>query len=135
AVNNEGGAMVWYDHPTANRIQVIINYLYLAKERHDVDTKLYGKLLRFHSLYLSDNKNYRRNNHGLMMDRSLMILGNILNDQNIFNIGFYRSIDTFWYSYSYTGLHLENSPEYHNMVTRMYLELQTYLKKNGKTYG
>src|SRR5699024_5972018 len=59
----------------------------------------------------------------------------ILKDENIFNLGYYRSIDTFWYSYSYTGLHLENSPEYHNMVTRMYLELQAYLKKNGKSYG
>lgn len=133
--NNKGSNMVWYDHPTAQRIQVIIFYLYLAKDIHEVDEAMYTSILKYHSKYLADSTNYRRNNHGLMMDRSLMILGNILKEESIFNIGYYRSIDTFWHSYSYTGMHLENSPEYHNMVTNMYIELQKYLAISGKTYG
>lgn len=133
--NNVGSNMVWYDHPTAQRIQVIIYYLYLVKDIHKIDETQYINILRYHSKFLANNNNYRRNNHGLMMDRSLMILGNILKDDMIFNIGYYRSIDTFWHSYSYTGLHLENSPEYHNMVTNMYIELQKYLTLSGKTYG
>lgn len=132
---NTGSNMVWYDHPTAQRIQVIIYYLYLSKDIHEIDETKYINILKYHSMFLADNKNYRKNNHGLMMDRSLMILGNILKDDFIFNIGYYRSIETFWYSFSYTGLHLENSPEYHNMVTNMYLELQKYLSLSGKTYG
>lgn len=133
--NNTGSNMVWYDHPTAQRTQVIIFYLYLAKPHYEIDQSLFVSILKYHSKFLADNTNYRRNNHGLMMDRSLMILGNILKDESIFNIGYYRSIDTFWHSYSYTGYHLENSPEYHNMVTNMYLELQKYLVVSGKTYG
>ena len=135
STNNDGSNMVWYDHPTAQRIQVIIFYLYLAQNKHDIDEKLFINVLKYHSRFLADSTNYRRNNHGLMMDRSLMILGNILENSEIFNIGYYRSIDTFWHSYSYTGLHLENSPEYHNMVTNMYIELQRYLSRSGKTYG
>lgn len=135
STNNDGSNMVWYDHPTAQRIQVIIFYLYLAQNKLEVDEKLFINILKYHSKFLADSTNYRRNNHGLMMDRSLMILGNILNNTEIFNIGYYRSIDTFWHSYSYTGLHLENSPEYHNMVTNMYIELQKYLSRSGKTYG
>src|SRR5699024_2078201 len=131
--NNKGSNMVWYDHPTAQRIQVIIFYLYLAKDIHEVDKAMYTSILKYHSKFLADSTNYRRNNHGLMMDRSLMILGNILKEESIFNIGYYRSIDTFWHSYSYTGMHLENSPEYHNMVTNMYIELQKYLAISGKT--
>ncbi|QQD85661.1 heparinase II/III family protein [Jeotgalicoccus sp. ATCC 8456] len=133
--NNIGSNMVWYDHPTAQRIQVIIYYLYLAKDVHEINENQYANILKYHSQFLAEDKNYRRNNHGLMMDRSLMIFGNVLNDDAIFNIGYYRSIDTFWHSYSYTGLHLENSPEYHNMVTNMYIELQKYLRNSGKTYG
>src|SRR5699024_1614118 len=132
---NTGSNMVWYDHPTAQRIQVIIYYLYLSKDIHEIDETKYINILKYHSMFLADNKNYRKNNHGLMMDRYLMILGNIIKDDFIFNIVYYRSIETFWYSLSYTGLHLENSPEYHNMVTNMYLELQKYLSLSGKTYG
>jgi hypothetical protein len=135
AVNNEGGSMVWYDHPTANRVQVILFYLFLSKGLLDNEDSLFGKILEYHSTFLSKDENYRRHNHGLMMDRSLMILGNLLKDEGIFNIGYYRSIDTFWHSFSHQGFHLENSPEYHNMVTRMYKELETFLNKNQKSYG
>jgi len=84
---------------------------------------------------LSNDEIYFNNNHGLMMDKSLMVLGHVLGEEKYFIKGYYRSIDTFWYSFSSKGTHLENSPEYHNMVVRMYEELQQYLVNNNKSYN
>src|SRR5699024_5844335 len=120
--------MVWYDHPTANRVQVIIQYLYLAGENgYPYDEKLFAETLRKHADVLSDDSIYNNNNHGLMMDRSLMVIGHVLKDKLLFNKGYYRAIDTFWYSFSSQGIHLENSPDYHNMVVRMYRDIEKYL--------
>ncbi|CAM2895180.1 heparinase II/III domain-containing protein [Salinicoccus roseus] len=129
--------MVWYDHPTANRTQIIIQYLYLAiQEDRSPDLVLYTNVLKRHAEVLSDGNNYNNNNHGLMMDRSLMVLGNVLQNASLFNIGYYRAIDTFWYSFSSQGIHLENSPDYHNMVVRMYRDIEKYLQEStGKSFG
>lgn len=128
--------MVWYDHPTANRTQVIIQFLYLAKNADmEVDESLFKTVLKKHGEVLSNDAKYNNNNHGLMMDKALMVLGNVLGDMHLFNKGFYRAIDTFWYSFSYCGIHVENSPDYHNMVVRMYEEIETYLKSSGRTLG
>lgn len=128
--------MVWYDHPAANRTQVLIHFIYLAKKANlEIDHKLFRSILNKHGEVLGNDDIYINNNHGLMMDKSLMILGNVLKEERFFLKGYYRSIDTFWYSFSSQGTHLENSPEYHNMVVRMYLELQNYLKNNNQTYN
>ncbi len=128
--------MVWYDHPTANRTQVIIQFLYLAKSAGlKIDEGLFKSVLNKHGQVLSNDAKYNNNNHGLMMDKALMVLGNVLGDLHLFSKGYYRAIDTFWYSFSYCGIHIENSPDYHNMVVRMYEEIETYLKSSGRTFG
>lgn len=129
--------MVWYDHPTANRVQVIIQYLYLAEENgFGYDEKLFADTLKQHAKVLSDDSIYNNNNHGLMMDRSLMVIGHVLKDDFLFNKGYYRAIDTFWYSFSAQGIHLENSPDYHNMVVRMYRDIEKYLNDyDGTSLG
>src|SRR5699024_1648546 len=64
--------MVWYDHPTANRVQVIIQYLYIAQEKNkNINHGLFTKVLNQHAIVLSDDSIYNNNNHGLMMDRAL----------------------------------------------------------------
>ena len=127
--------MLWYDHPVANRVQNIIHFLYLAKNKLDINEKKYYKVLRKHGEFLMDDRHYNYNNHALMMDRSLMILGNILDDYDLFSTGYRRSIETFWYSFSSQGSHLENSPDYHRMVLKMYLEIEKYLKNHNQTFG
>lgn len=128
--------MVWYDHPTSNRVQVLIHYLYLIKDtKEEIDYSLFRSILNKHGEVLGNDDIYINNNHGLMMDKSLMLLGNVLDDENFFVKGYYRSIDTFWYSFSSKGTHLENSPNYHNMVVRMYEQLQKYLVNNNQSYN
>lgn len=127
--------MLWYDHPVANRVQNIIYFLYLSKNTLNIDESKYYKLLKKHGEFLMDDKNYKYNNHSLMMDRSLMILGNILENRELYSTGFRRAKETFWYSFSSKGSHLENSPDYHRMVVKMYLDMEKYLNKHDQTFG
>lgn len=128
--------MKWYDHTTANRTQALIQYLYLAQEMgRKVNTSKYVNLLRKHVEVMGDDSKYKTNNHGLMMDRSLVVLGYVLDDQQIVNKGKNRAINTFWYSFSSQAIHLENSPHYHLMVVRMYNEIENYLNRKEDSLG
>ena len=128
--------MKWYDHTTANRTQALIQYLFLAQEMNrKIDTPKYVDLLRKHVEVMSDDSKYKTNNHGLMMDRSLVVLGYVLEDQQIVAKGKNRAINTFWYSFSSQAIHLENSPHYHLMVVRMYNEIESYLNRKEDTLG
>ena len=128
--------MVWYDHTTAQRTQVLIHYLNVAQKlERTIDYEMYKNLLVRHGNVMMDDSIYNYNNHGLMMDRSLMVLGNILGDALYKEKGKSRAINTFWYSFSPQGIHLENSPQYHNMVVRMYVDIEKYLNNRDDTLG
>src|SRR5699024_9233763 len=134
--SEEVDKMVWYDHTTAQRTQVLIYYLSVAQKlERDIDYKMYKKLLVKHGNIMMDDSIYNYNNHGLMMDRSLMVLGNILNDVLYKEKGKSRALNTFWYSFSPQGIHLENSPQYHNMVVRMYVDIEKYLNNRNDSLG
>ncbi|MCK1975498.1 heparinase II/III family protein [Jeotgalicoccus huakuii] len=133
---DDDNPMIWYDHTTANRTQALIQYIYLANQlERDIDENLWMNLLKKHSEIMSNDDIYKFNNHGLMMDRSLMILGYILDDESSILKGKSRAINTFWYSFSSQGIHLENSPQYHTMVVRMYNEIEAYLNKKDNSLG
>lgn len=133
---DDDNPMIWYDHTTANRTQALIHYLYLADElNRDIDEEKWISLLKKHSEIMSNDEIYKFNNHGLMMDRSLMILGYILDDKSSITKGKSRAVNTFWYSFSSQGIHLENSPQYHTMVVRMYNEIEAYLNKKDDSLG
>jgi len=128
--------MKWYDHTTANRTQALIQYLYLAQQMgRKVNISKYVDLLRKHVEVMSDDSKYKTNNHGLMMDRSLVVLGYVLEDHQIISKGKNRAINTFWYSFSSQAIHLENSPHYHLMVVRMYNEIEAYLNRKEDSLG
>lgn len=133
---DDDNKMIWYDHTTANRVQVLIHYLYLANGLdRKINIKVFKGILENHAEVMIDDAIYKHNNHGLMMDRSLIILGYILNDDHLFTKGKTRAINTFWYSFSSQGIHLENSPQYHSMVVRMYTEIEQYLNKKEDSLG
>lgn len=132
--NYKTTALVWYDHSVAQRVQVLLFYLLLS-ENDSFENELIGNLLHYHAEFMLDIKNYKHNNHSLMMDRSLMLIGLLLKNDRYYDIGYYRSIDTFWRSFSKQGLHLENSPDYHHMVIKMYTEMETILNRFDKSYG
>lgn len=134
--NPTDNKMVWYDHTTANRTQVLIHFIYISEQiGDDIDYKLFKTTLEKHADILMNDTIHNLNNHGLMMDRSLMILGNVLNDAKYKQKGLFRAVNTFWFSFSHNGIHLENSPQYHNMVLRMYEEIEAYLNTRNETLG
>jgi len=128
--------MTWYDHPTANRTQVLIEFMYLMQQHEqDVNLRSYFEQLDVHCQFLMNDEYYRPNNHGLMMDRTLMIAGKVLDNELYLLKGKSRAQQSFWINYSPNGVHLENSPEYHLMVTKMYHSIEDYLIKNHDSLG
>lgn len=128
--------MVWYDHTTANRTQVLIHFIYISEQIGEkIEYNLFAKTLKKHADVLMNDDIHNLNNHGLMMDRSLMILGNVLDEDRYKQKGIFRAVNTFWFSFSHNGIHLENSPQYHNMVLRMYEEIEGYLNTRQETLG
>lgn len=135
AEGHTNSAMIWYDHPTANRAQTLIHFLYLARNHYDLDSERYRKILERHAQVMSNPEIYKYNNHSLMMDRALIIIGRILKHEPFIQLGISRAVETFWYSFSAKGIHLENSPSYHGMVVRIYDELEEYLNKFDRSLG
>lgn len=128
--------MIWYDHTTANRTQALIHFIFISENiGEQLDYELFKNTLQKHGEVLMNDKLHKLNNHGLMMDRSLMVLGNVLNDDNYKQKGVARALNTFWFNFSHKGVHLENSPQYHNMVLRMYEEIEMYLNNRDESLG
>src|SRR5699024_8674541 len=128
--------MVWYDHTTANRTQVLIHFIYVSEKiDEEIEYNLFANTLRKHADVLMNDEIHNLNNHGLMMDRSLIILGNVLEEERYKQKGIFRAVNTFWFSFSHNGIHLENSPQYHNMVLRMYEEIEEYLNTRNESLG
>jgi Heparinase II/III-like protein/Heparinase II/III N-terminus len=135
---NPENKMVWYDHPTAYRTHNLIYFAIVLKENLPVSKDEFFNLLSKHATYMNSDKNYRKNNHGIMMDRSLILLGITLNHplaKNWIEKGIWRLKDTFNYSYSPLGVHLENSPDYHSIVRTLFKTIEDFLNKNNLSLG
>lgn len=127
--------MTWYDHPTGSRTRVISNFICYAFGILNFEFERYKKCLEKHAELMMDPSLYKKNNHGIMVDRGLMVLGILFNDKYIFDFARFRVVDTFWASFSAKAVHLENSPQYHSMVCNMYKNIEDYLNANEKSLG
>ena len=129
---------VWYDHATADRAQTLAYYYLVAKSHLTLESGKFVKIIEKHADFLMDDNNYRVNNHGMMMDRALVMLGMIFDGSKAKGYtrkGVARLRDNFHHNFSYQGVHLENSPEYHVYVQEMFISVQDYLKKNKLSLG
>lgn len=128
--------MTWYDHAIGARSQVLIDFVYNAKkEKISIDENRYMNILSKHAELLCDDEIHRYNNHGIMMDKALIVLGLATNNESFFLKGYERVKSIFWVTYSDNGVHLENSPEYHQMVFGLYEGLEEYLQRNNRSLG
>lgn len=128
--------LTWYDHSLGSRTQTIIEFIYLCKETNiKLDIDRYINMLIKHAELLFDDTKHGINNHGLMMDKALMEIGLVTNNEIYYMKGFERARSIFWLTYSDKGVHLENSPEYHRMVYLLYKNLEDYLNKNNRSLG
>ena len=128
--------MTWYDHAVGARVRVLMQYLYLMQaEGLPVESTRIEHILKKHADVLLDDSHHRMNNHGIMMDMALMSLGIGLDEPAYLYHALGRVESIFWQTFSETGMHQENSPEYHGMVYRMYREIESYLNDNGFSLG
>ena len=129
----------WVDHTVANRTLNIIYFITLAQDNIYIDRNLIINILITHGQFLYNDKNYVQNNHGIMVDRSLLVLSIFLDDYSEsgkwFEKGKLRARDAFLRDFSFQGVHLENSPAYHKMVKNMFEKIQDFLTVHNYTLG
>lgn len=138
-VDNETNRFKWVDHSVANRVMNIIYFYHVAKDKLELNMEIIISVLIEHGEFLEDDKNYVPNNHGIMVDRSLLLLSVFLSDYELserwFQKAKLRITNAMYRDFSAKGVHLENSPSYHLMTRRIFNQVEEFLKANDKTLG
>lgn len=121
----------WAEHPAASRILNIIFFQEHAPF-YKLKKKEFDKIIIDHCEFLNDEKNYKMNNHGLMMDNALLKASDYIEDDGMRKVyeekALYRIRLSLYRDFSRRGVHLENSPEYHRMVMIIYRKIMSTLK-------
>lgn len=111
----------WYDHTVSSRLQNLLYYQANVPDRFKIKEKIFSNVFEKHIEFLSKYKNYTENNHGIMMDRALIVAALFYKDENLqdeyITLAKSRIQKAILRDYSYNSIHLENSPDYHRMVT------------------
>lgn len=127
--------MIWYDHTVASRILNLIFYNVIAIGNIEYDIELIHNLILEHIEFLMDDNNYRMNNHGIMMDKSLIIASYLFNNEVWRLKALERIKENFYSSFSLKGVHLENSTFYHDFVKNMFSDIEIFLNEKGISLG
>lgn len=140
--NGNKNEMIWTDHAAASRTVILSNLLVLLLTEKNLefkfDLKLLNTILLENINFLYSDHAYKRNNHGIMMDRALLQASTIFkfpNSDIYFEKALYRVKDNFYNSFSHKSVHLENSPEYHLLVQRLFQSIEDFLQEYGLTLG
>lgn len=122
----------WYDHTVSSRLTNLLFFQINAPEKYKVNKKTLEEAYIKHIDFLVNDANYPNNNHGIMMDRSIIIasifIKNISIKSKYINIAKKRVENAILRDYSYMNTHLENSPDYHVMVTSWLTKINDLLK-------
>src|SRR5699024_4670711 len=109
----------WKEHPVSSRVSNIIEFQESAG-KFKIDDETFSKIIVEHCEYLFDEKHYKFNNHGLMMDYGLLHASKYVTDKRLKRIytdkAIYRVRYALLRDFTRRGVHLENSPEYHRLV-------------------
>ena len=139
-VTHHKSKLVWHETSVALRLTNILKYINALYSKSDVPIYL-TELIVNHIEFLLDDENYRENNHGIMMDSRLASAINSLpvsiNDYSSLIIKKVKersrlAIDR---DFSSTGLHLENSPDYHRLTVNWLSDIQENLILQDDTLG
>lgn len=128
----------WKEHPVSTRINNIIEFQERAEEFKIAD-EIFSRLLKTHCDYLYNERYYKSNNHGLMMDYALLNASRFVvnkRDKNMYvDKAIYRVKYLLIRDFSRRGVHLENSPEYHRLVLNLIKKIEPALKKLNRNLG
>lgn len=130
--HSKAKSYAWKEHPVSSRINNIIAFQDEAT-RYKLTQKTFENLVTEHCSYLSNERNYKFNNHGLMMDYALINAANHLKDDEKKKMYIDKAVYRIRYAiqrdFSRNGVHLENSPEYHRMVLIIFKNIEKKLKE------
>lgn len=122
----------WHEHAVSARLLNII-YFQESAEEFKLDREIFQEILIQHCSFLNDEKNYKHNNHGLMMDNALITASNYIEDEKTkegyINKALFRIRTSIYRDLTRQGLHVENSPEYHNLYIILLNQIFETLKK------
>lgn len=119
---NSNNEIIWAEHAVANRLITLLYFLSLSQESSNNYNSLIN-VIDSHLKFLANPIYYKENNHGLMMDKALLVTSIFLKDE--YKRNFYIDIaknrveKLILRDFSYKGVHLENSPEYHILVMKL----------------
>lgn len=123
----------WNEHAVSTRIQNIIRFQE-SNHNYKIRNSTYSKIIYEHCEFLNDESNYRKNNHGLMMDAALIFASSSITDERLkktyLEKALYRIRYAFYRDFSRKGVYLENSPEYQQVVLALYRRIKTALKRH-----
>lgn len=137
-INLNDNNLAWNEHAVSYRV---LNIIYFQENagKNKLPNKIFKDIIDKHVKFLNDDKNYRENNHGIMMDNSLLIISNYLTDIAVKNLiiekVYYRLTSCVYRDFSYKGLHLENSPEYHILVVNLLKKSKLILEDLGRPFS
>ena len=123
------------DHSAATRVRVLIKFLQVMRERQDADYGLLIRVcdcLRYWSDWLSQAKNYTKNNHGLMgaiaLLHSAVQFGSSPHSRAYLDVATERILELGTTSFDRDGLCNENTIGYHNYNLHLYRGLVDFCK-------
>lgn len=133
ADHNVKGNYAWAEHPVSSRIGVI-NEFQQEDHKYKLSDKILDKLIISHCEFLFDERNYKMNNHGLMMDNALLDACIYLKDNKrkklYLDKVLYRIRYAVYRDFTRKGTHLENSPEYHRLILALFRKIKVSLAAN-----
>ncbi|QQD85659.1 heparinase II/III family protein [Jeotgalicoccus sp. ATCC 8456] len=122
----------WKEHPVSSRISNIIEFQEKAGD-YKLDNDLFEKIVIDHCEFLYEERNYKFNNHGLMMDYGLLNACKHITDKRLKRFyadkAIYRVRYALLRDFTRKGVHLENSPEYHRLVISIFRKLERVIKE------
>lgn len=126
------------DHATATRTSVFVRYIEACRGLPCPPEQLSRAIrwLRPHAVWIDDDSNHKPNNHGLMLDRSLLLVAALYGGDSEQGamwgkkaVG--RVLETCAGIFDRDGYANENSPGYHNFSTTVISALHEVAVSNG----
>jgi len=133
--------LVWNDHVVSERIIAILSFYDYAMQFINIDPEkkvMINQIAKDSILFLASPYNYKyKHNHGIYEDFALMIAVSHLQNKDLqkkyYDIAIQRFQQQVLETLDKNGIHLENSPKYHLIITDLLNDFIKYTKNLNLT--
>lgn len=124
------GEFLWKDDAVsfrAFRIAIVTRHILSSSDYSEEEKQAARNAINLHYNELIDDKKFKKNNHGLFQVRGLMTISTIHSDILDLNTArdyVEKKVNYLWgQQYGKQGIHLENSPGYHQLIIKEFDEI------------